>query len=194
MNEERPYPAVPIAAGAALESSHQVGNIEMTTASYERTEQERGLENMTSISATYKGVTFKLGSLPADVDEWIEISSKTAADLTKEDKGADVRSHARSWVIAMIERNEHTKSDKGSMCMLAGTLLWLACTSPEPMGSYALRRAKEGGATIAYEITGGEKGYRWNFSLVLDGQPGDPNAAIRHAARDLRGAVGPTRD
>jgi len=132
---------------------------------------------MTSIFATFKGVTFKLDILPAEVDEWMEISGKTAADLTKEDTRADVRSHARSWVIAMVERGEHTQSDRGSMRMLAGTLLWLACTSPEPMGSYALRRAKEGGATIAYEITRGEMGYGWNFRLVLDGQPGDPMAA-----------------
>jgi hypothetical protein len=51
----------------------------------------------------------------------------------------------------MIKRNQHAEEKTGRLFGTA--LLWLACSSPEPFGPRVLQRAKEGGSTIAYEIS-----------------------------------------
>jgi hypothetical protein len=133
--------------------------------SYEDDVNERG-ENLTSIFVTYMEASFRTTILPVGVDEVLEIARKGAELFKEQNKHADLRAEVRNWVIGMIERNEHMMPENRNL--LAGTLLWLACTSAEPVGSNALRRAKEGGATIAYEITRGGKGHGSNFRLILD--------------------------
>jgi hypothetical protein len=67
-------------------------------------------------------------------------------------------------VARMIERNQHSKKETG--IYLGAALLWYACTAPEPFGTRALQRAKEGGSTIALEITkDAEAGYKFRVLL-----------------------------
>src|SRR5215470_14524271 len=158
-----PFPTVAVS---------EEGEAAMERLSYEQVVNELGVENITSIFATYGNATFRSCILPADVDTVLDKFREAVAEIQKEEKRADARALIRDWVIRTIERNKHMEADTGSR--LASALLWLASTSPEPRGSQVLRRAKEGGAIITYEITGGEAGYAHNFRLILDRRPDDP--------------------
>jgi hypothetical protein len=122
----------------------------------------------TVIEASYKGATFRAEIDPTKVDEALAAIRGIVPGKNLEQD----RSNARAWAIGVIERNDHLKKKEGSA--LAETLLWLACTSPGPVDALALELVKEGGRGLAYEITGGEKGYGWNFRLILDPAPGVP--------------------
>jgi hypothetical protein len=140
------------------ESGKKRGNTMTEVYTYEQAVAKAGRENIATVAATYGPATFKAAIRTVDVDKLLD-------DVNRSIKGADPRADARSWVIGTIERNEHLKKETG--LRLAHTLLWLACTSPGAAGAEALRHAKQGGATITYQITGGENGLAWNFRLIL---------------------------
>ena len=82
------------------------------------------------------------------------------------------RASARQWVINALRRNEHLTKEGGQH--MAGTLLWLACRSDA--AALAEDAARQGGITLAYEITG--KAPNWNFRLMIYPSDDRPEAPV----------------
>jgi hypothetical protein len=121
---------------------------------------------VTFVEWTYDGETFGVTINPADVDGIIEDLNRARRKFLTSNPSRG-RDDFLGGLVRMIERNEHCKEDTGRV--LGAALLWFACTSPQPIGFHALRRAKEGGSTLAYEITKGNGD--WSFRLMIDTVP-----------------------
>jgi hypothetical protein len=104
---------------------------------------------------------------------WVVLDLKQITAILSRFGELSSRAGGYRWVIYALKRNEHLV-DKGRWA-IAGTLLWLACSADHPAGREALRRAKEGGHTLAFEIT--DNAPRWKFRLTVfpsDKRPGAP--------------------
>ena len=114
---------------------------------------------VTILAACYQNTELMVWVDAAMVDEVVaEIASMSAA------QGRD-RSAARHWLVDALRTNKHL--EEGPQDLMARTILWLACTGEG--GELATETARQGGNTIAYEITtgSGKKGTWLNFRLIM---------------------------
>jgi hypothetical protein len=124
------------------------------------------MTNFTTVEWTYAGQTFGITIDPAHVDELMKHMGEAREEFMRtEPSRGRARNDILGGVARMIERNQHSKKETGTY--LGAALLWYACTAPEPCGSRALQRAKEGGSTIALEITR-DKETGWKFRVLLN--------------------------
>jgi hypothetical protein len=126
--------------------------------------------NVTTVEWTYAGQTFGISIEPGDVDELMRHMGEAREEFMRtEPSRGRARNDILGGVVRMIERNQH--SQKETSTFLGAALLWYACTSPEPYGSRALQRAKEGGSTIALDITKDDDS-GWKFRWLLNAVEG----------------------
>jgi hypothetical protein len=128
------------------------------------------MTHLTTIEWTYAGQTFGISIDPSDVDELMKhMGEAREAFMRTEPSRGRVRNDILDGLVRMIERDQHSKRESGTF--LGAALLWYACTAPEPYGSRALQRAKEGGSTIALDITKDDDS-GWKFRWLLNSVEG----------------------
>ena len=124
------------------------------------------MTNLTTVEWTYAGQTFGITIDPGDVDELMKHMGEAREEFMRtEPSRGRARNDILGGVARMIERNQHSTKETGTY--LGAALLWYACTAPEPYGSRALQRAKEGGSTIALNITKDDD-TGWRFRVMLN--------------------------
>jgi hypothetical protein len=122
--------------------------------------------NFTTVEWTYAGQTFGITIDPGDVDDLMrQMWDAREAFLRTEPSRGRVRNDILDGLVRMVERDQHSKKETGTF--LGSTLLWYACTAPEPFGSRVLQRAREGGSTITLDITRADDN-GWKFRWLLD--------------------------
>jgi len=109
----------------------------------------------TTVTATYEGKTLTTDVEPASVDALLKEAGRVGLDQYL----------ARRWIIMAMECNDElTQKERW---ILAISILRLACSSSNPTGQLALRRARVGGSSILCDITR-HAGDRYNFNFKLD--------------------------
>jgi len=108
----------------------------------------------TTVSATYEGKSLTANIEPKCVDALLKEADRLGLDQFL----------AQRWIITAMECNDElTQKER---CILAISILRLACGSSNPGGELALRRARAGGSTILCEINR-HAGDRYNFNFKL---------------------------
>lgn len=109
----------------------------------------------TTVTATYEGKSLTAIVEPKSVDALLKEADRVGLDQFL----------AQRWIIMAMECNDELTQKEH--WILAISILRLACSSSNPTGELALRRARVGGSNIVCEITR-HAGDRYNFNFKLD--------------------------
>ena len=148
---------------------------------------------ITTIRVTHGSATFSAEVDPKQITAVLSVFGKHF--------GKHFGDHAKRekltcrWVIDTLKRIEHLEADLRTMAgtllwlerydhlmerrrAIVRTLLWLACSADNPASREALCQAKEGGHTLAYEITGNASGSNFRLTVFRSyKRPGAPQCS-----------------
>jgi hypothetical protein len=108
----------------------------------------------TTVTAIYAGKTLTTNVEPESVDALLKEADRVGLDQYL----------AQRWIIMAMECNDELTQKEH--WILAISILRLACSSSNPTGELALRRARVGGSSILCDITR-HAGDRYNFNFKL---------------------------